>query len=215
MLDRAPADPPTDPRALLREMEDPANQRRVRQALEKAAQSFGYDGPDRGDAVARLVAELAEDLASIEYLREHLLAGVRLVSERLPKVQACFRADREFGRQVNHIGRLLSKAVAEIEAAFVEIDAQTRAPVQMLKNLRNQQPWLRDRRDRLYKRYRAWKPILAGWSAFHPRADNHTLRLVHETYRFLAPRYAPVQEWILTGRRPPPSCETTGGIRWL
>jgi hypothetical protein len=215
MLDRAPADPPTDPHALVREMEDPANKRRVRQALEKAAQSFGYDGPDRGDAVARLVAELAEDLASIEYLREHLLAGVRLVSERLPKVQACFRSDREFGRQAIHIGRLLSKAVDEIEAAFVEIDAQTGEPVQMLKNLRNQQPWLRDRRDRLYKRYRAWKPILAGWSSLHPRADSHTLRLMHETYRFLAPRYAPIQEWILTGRQPPPSRETTSGICWF
>jgi hypothetical protein len=26
-----------------------------------------------------------EDLASIEYLREHLLGGVRIVSDRLPK----------------------------------------------------------------------------------------------------------------------------------
>jgi hypothetical protein len=215
MLNRPPTDPPQDPRELVRQMEDPANKCHVRQALEKAAESLGYDGPDRGEALSRLVADLTEDLASIEYLREHFLGGVRIVSDRMPKAQACFRADRELMRQLIHIGHLFSKGAREIEDAFLEIDAQTAEPLQMLKNLRNQQPWLRDRRNRLYKRYRAWKPILAGWTALHPRADDHTLRLLHETHRFLAPRYAPVNEWILMGRQPPPRRKTVGGIRWL
>jgi hypothetical protein len=215
MLNRPPTDPPQDPRELVREMEDPSNKRRVRQALEKAAESLGYDGPDRGEALSRLVADLAGDLASIEYLREHLLGGVRIVSDRLPKAQARFRSDRDLVHQMIHIGHLFSKGAREIEDAFLEIDAHTAEPMQMLKNLRNQQPWLRDRRDRLYKRYRAWMPILAGWTALHPRADDHTLRLVHETHRFLAPRYAPIHEWILLGRQPPPRPEPVGGVRWL
>lgn len=217
MLGRPPGDAAGDPRLLVREMEDPANKRRVRLALEKAAESLGYDGADRGEALSRLVGLLAEDLAAIEFLREHLLEGVRRVAERLPKAQACFRGDRELVRQMIHIGHLLSKARAEVEDTFVEIEAQTGEPMQMLKNLRNQQPWLRDRRDRLYRRYRAWKPLLSSWADLHPRADDHTVRLVHETHRFLAPRYAPIQEWLTLSRAPAPGRESVGvgGVRWF
>ena len=212
---RPPGDGPSDPKALVREMEDPANKRRVRLALEKAAESFGYEEADRGEALSRLVRLLAEDLAALEFLRENLLEGVRRIANRFPKAKAAFHSDRELVRQMIHIGNLLSKGLHEIEDSFVEIDVQTGEPIQMLKNLRNQQPWLRDRRDRLYRRYRAWKPLIDSWTALHPRADDHTLRLVHETYRFLAPRYAPVQEWLTFSRAPKPQREDVSGVRWF
>jgi len=215
MLGRAPGDVPSDSKTLVREMEDPANKRRIRLALEKAAESLGYEGADRGEALARLVGLLAEDLAALEFLRDRLHGGVRRIAERLPKAQGYFRSDRELVRQIIHIGQLLSKGVAEIENAFVEIDAQTGEPLQMLKNLRNQQPWLRNRRDRLYRRYRAWKPLLDSWANLHPRGDDHTMRLIHETHRFLAPRYAPIQEWLSIFRSPMPQRDCINGVRWF
>jgi len=215
MLGRPLGDAPSDPKALVREMEDPANKRRIRLALEKAADSFGYEGADRGEALSRLVGLLAEDLAALEFLRENLLEGVRRIADRLPKAQAAFRSNRELVRQMIHIGHLLAKGLHEIENAFVEVDAQTGEPMQMLKNLRNQQPWLRDRRNRLYRRYRAWKPLIDSWAALHSRADDHTLRLVHETHRFLVPRYAPVQEWLTLARAPMPQRDNIGGVSWF
>lgn len=215
MLGYAPQASVQDPRKLIQEIEDPSHQPRIRLALEKAAESFGYEGPHRGEQLSQVVETLAEDLAALEFLREHLLNGVRRIAERLPKAQACFRNDPNFFQQIIHIGHLFSKARAEIEEAFMEIDAQTGEPLQMLKNLRNHQPWIHGRRNHLYRRYRAWKPILTSWANRSPRADDHTARLIYETHRFLAPRYAPIQEWLSFKRIPVPKISTTREMKWF
>ncbi|HSU06870.1 MAG TPA: hypothetical protein VLI93_14985, partial [Acetobacteraceae bacterium] len=41
-----------------------------------------------------------------------------------------------------------------------------------------------------------WDPILAEWDVFFGDADEGTLALLNRTYRFLAPRFMPVTEWI-------------------
>ena len=182
---------------LLISVDDPAIRPRVQEALRQAATELGIDGG--GPAVAALVEELAQELAYIEALRERLLEQVRAIGTGLMRAgqdnPSLAPGRRETLVQVL---RLASSALAQVIAGFEEVDGQTASILPALRNLERQRDFLRPHRDRLYCLYLAWEPIFRAWGpvADGPgREQDGFWRVVDEIYRFLAPRFMPVQEW--------------------
>ena len=72
-----------------------------------------------------------------------------------------------------------------------------------LRNIDSQRSLIRSSRDWLYRLSRAWEPILQDWEEAAGLPEAELWQLIERTYRFLAPRYMPVQEWqaFVSGQR--------------
>ena len=72
---------------------------------------------------------------------------------------------------------------------------------QVIEVLRDLDGWgrtVRAHRDWLYSSLRAWEGLLTAWEGGGNIWSQDTWSLLRRTYRFLAPRFMPVQEWQLT-----------------
>lgn len=162
-------------------------------AFRAAARELGLARDE--DAVG-MVEELAQDLAHIEFLREHLIGGMARMQEVLAAVLPQLRADRNRSETLMQVGRLLGVAVGRTRARFAEIDAQTADVMAALRTLPAQRALIRSTRDHLHRSWRAFAPILARWTALDPAAPTGLRGAIDEAYAFLAPRYMNVQDWL-------------------
>ncbi|MBM3558775.1 MAG: hypothetical protein FJX53_02550 [Alphaproteobacteria bacterium] len=71
--------------------------------------------------------------------------------------------------------------VVPIPAAFADVDATVAA--------------IRAPRDELRTRLLAWDSLQGKWLKLDLDARGSVIELLQETYRFLAPRYMPIDEW--------------------
>jgi hypothetical protein len=196
-LDPEAADPAKgDP--LVRLENEPALRQRVQVAFERAAQELGLPG---SEAVLGLVEELAGELAYIEALRERLLRPVQAMVARLDQLSLGYRGDHQRQESANRVHRLAHTACARFQERFDEVAAQTGEVMSALRNMESQQAFIRSNRDQLYRALRAWRPVLAGWTA-EPEGPPGW-ELVARTYQFLAPRYMPATEWTTPGSARP------------
>ena len=65
-----------------------------------------------------------------------------------------------------------------------------------LRNADSQRAFIRTNRDWLYRSQRAWQPVLDDWDEAGTEFGDGSRALLARTYRFLAPRYMPVTEWL-------------------
>jgi hypothetical protein len=96
---------------------------------------------------------------------------------------------------ITQVRRLSAAGLQRIAGHFNEVDAQSQEVVSALRNLDSQRNLIRSSRDRLYRLSRAWEPTLHDWAQSDLLTDVAQWHLIDRTYRFLAPRYMPVQEW--------------------
>lgn len=174
--------------------EDPNTKRRWNEAFDEAARRLGFTGNGR-ERVMTLVSALAEDIAYIEALRDRY-------DEILPMDQSIQRLRRLYAREnsvreiADSVARLLSTAKERFAASFAEIDGQTGEILSVLRKPEQQARYIRKMRDELYCSLAAWQALLARWRDTEIKRGEHTVVLLRETYRFLAPRYMPVIEWL-------------------
>lgn len=184
--------------------DDPQLRARVQAAFDAAAQALGLGSRD---AVMALFAQLGEELALIEALRDRLLRRVAALSRRLNRI-GTRRQDGERTQMLIQVQRLAEAGRQAIQTRFDEIDAQTGDIMAVLAG--GQQPFIRSNRDWLYRCQRAWDPVLADWDQAGPTLDGATWALIARTYRFLAPRYMPFQAW----RAARPARPAEAGMAW-
>jgi len=190
-------EPPLDPASLVELADHPTHRERVQQAFAKAAEALGFADTD---AVVALIEDLARELAYIEALRERLLKRVEAMVSKLEKIERAFRghrARRETITRVHHLGTI---ALTQIGRRFEELDALTNEVMAALENTGGQQAFIRSNRDWLYVSQRAWQPLLVEWNAASTAVNDNMLMLLDQSYRFLAPRFMPITEWIAASR---------------
>jgi hypothetical protein len=90
--------------------------------------------------------------------------------------------------------------VDDLTKEFETVDAQTGEIMAALRNLDTVKHYLREHRNDLRVRLLAWDDILVKWLDHPMRVGRETEDLISETYRFLAPRYMPVDEWVMMTR---------------
>ena len=185
----------TDPDELLQLAEDPAIKKQISTAFGEAAEKLGY-GRDEKEKVVKHVEELARELAYIEALRDRF-RRIKIMDDKIQGLRRLYGREKSVLEIVDQVARLGERAVKEFEQMFMEVDAQTGEILAVLKNLSTQIPYIRDKRDDLHIRLMAWDDILDRWQQTEVKASQQNLTLIRDTYKFLAPRFMVVKEWVL------------------
>lgn len=183
--------------ALLRLADEPEMRRRVQEALDEAAKVLGLASKEE---VIQLIEELAHELAFIEALRDRLLRRIQAMAIKIETMVAASSGDASITETLTQVRRLTRLAVKEISRRFDDLDAQTGEVMAALQNASSQRAFIRTNRDWLYRSQRAWQSIVNEWDAAGTECNEDARGLLARTYRFLAPRYMPVTEWVVPGR---------------
>ena len=188
----------TDPDELLQLAEDPAIKKQINAAFGEAAEKLGY-GKGEKEKVVEHVEELAKELAYIEALRDRF-RRVKMMEEKIQHLRRLYGREKSVLEIADQVARLDQRAVNEFEAMFNEVDAQTGEILSVLKNLSTQVAYIRDKRDELHIRLMVWDEILDRWQMAQMKTSQDNLTLLRDTYKFLAPRFMAVKEWVLMSK---------------
>jgi hypothetical protein len=182
----------TDPGTLMAVAEDAKLRAHVQRALCHAAEALALDSASQ---VVERIERLGRELAYIEALRDRLLRRVREMSAKVDRLARGFRGGATQIETLGQVKRLTAIALRQIGARFEELESGTRDVITALRQVEYAQTFIREHRDWLYRSQRAWEPVLADWEAANGAGEG-TLALLGRTYRFLAPRFMPVTEWV-------------------
>ena len=201
LADGAPGPGPAwvlaEPQAVLAAAAEPGAVVRLQSASVAAAAVLALPN---AAAVARLLAEAAHELGFIEALRDRLL---RRVGAMLARVEALAAAvGRNLGAQelLSRVRRLTGIALERMRARFTEVEALSAQVLDLLRDLGIRRLTIQLHRDWLYSSLRGWEGILLAWEATGAGWSHETWGLLRRTYRFLAPRFMPMQEWQIANR---------------
>ena len=112
------------------------------------------------------------------------------------------------------VARLIHIARKTFGDPFDQLGAQTGEVVAVLKNIESQRQFIRETRNDLFRRLRAWEDIVKQWRSLKPIRSRIAEDLLRETYRFPAPRSMKVDEWDLVTTRYQQTSENRSEVRW-
>jgi hypothetical protein len=188
----------TDPDELLQIADDPGVKKQISNAFGEAAVKLGY-GKDNKEAVIKHVEELAKELAYIEALRDRF-RRIKIMDDKIQELRRLYGREKSVLEIADQVARLGQRAVTEFETMFLEADAQTGEILSVLKNLTATVAYIRDVRDDLHIRLMAWDDLLDRWQQAEMKISQHNPVLLRDTYKFLAPRFMMVKEWVLMSK---------------
>lgn len=148
------------------------------------------------DAVLDSIRRIASEFAHIEALRDELMRGAQRLEAALDRIARNFRGDGTHKELLMQVRRLASVGVADLQARFDEADTLTADIVQVVAEPDAVVASIRALRDNLFARSRAWDPFIMAWGMIDGSQSARTWPLAHETYRFLAPRFMSMMEWM-------------------
>lgn len=186
-----------DPQAVLAAAADPGAILRLQSASVGAAAALGLPN---AAAVARLLAAAAHELGFIEALRDRLLRRVGVVLARTEALVAALGRNLGALELLSRVRRLAGIAHERMRARFAEVETLTVQVLDLLRDLDARRRTIQLHRDWLYSSLRGWEGILLAWETAGAGWSQETWALLRRTYRFLAPRFMPVQEWQLATR---------------
>ena len=165
-------------------------------------------------AAQQVVDDLAHELSYIEALRERLLDRVVRMCGQIEALVQCLANNQSGLELISRVHRLAGIGLTKISARFSDVKVQT-ADVQLLfQTMEERRIMIRLHRDWLYCSLRAWEEILAAWAMASDIWCEATWPLLSRTYRFLAPRFMPMQEWLLTTRARRPGGTANARMTW-
>jgi hypothetical protein len=183
-----------DPTQLLAIAEDAEMQKSVNEALGAAAAELDL-GNDK-EKVLALIEELAEELAPIEALREKL-GKVLDIRRKVQALRHIYRKEMSALEIANSVGRLMEIAAPEFTERFEEIDMKTSEIMTAMRNMADQKKYIRQQRDDLYCRLVIWDEMFVWWDLVALENNGENVETLRQSYRFLAPRFMQVDEWVL------------------
>ncbi len=183
-----------DPAQLVAIAEDAEMQKSVNEALGAAADELGFGGDK--EKVLALIEDLSEELAPIEALREKLekVLGIRRKVLALRRIYGKEMSALEIA---NSVARLMEIAAAQFTVRFEEIDMKTSEIMTAMRNMAEQKKYIRQQRDDLYCRLMSWDEMFEWWDQVVIENNGDNVETMRESYRFLAPRFMQVDEWVL------------------
>lgn len=185
----------TDPEELLQVAGDPTFRKKINEAFGEAAEHLGL-GRENKEQVVSFITDLADELCYIEALRDQYKRMLEMDS-KIQTLRRLYGAERSALEVADPVARLMERATSDFRLQFEQADAQTGEIMAVLKNIDLQKTYIQDMRDELHIRIMAWEEILDDWGLQPARKSQNALDLLNKTYRFLAPRYMPVDEWAM------------------
>ncbi len=174
---------------------DPLAQKKVNIAFAEAAECLGI-GRTRKQEVVDYIERMAKKLAYIEALRDRF-KRVLMVQQKIQGVRRLYGHERSALEIADPVARLIELAVRQFCEGFDEIDVQTGGILAILKNIDSQIQFISSIHNLLYRRLMSWDSIVTRWKPVPVQRSERSLDLLRETYRFLAPRFMQVKEWVL------------------
>jgi hypothetical protein len=151
-------------------------------------------GADAGAQVARLV----EEYAFIEAMRDRhtSIARVKAVLNGIHRFHA---KEMSVVGELEPVLRLIGIPVKDFHELLQAVDAQLIDIEALFGDFDDAETRIRDARNDLYRRMSAWDDIIEYWGGIDPRQPDmfNLVERARELYRFLAPRYMPIDEWVL------------------
>ena len=184
-----------DPQAVLQAAAEPDMDERLQSAATEAAAVL--DLPN-ATAVARLLATAAHELGFVEALRDRLLRRAGLLLAQVDTLGASVGHNLGAIELLSRVRRLAGIAYKKLRARFHELDACTADVMAVLRDVDGWAGTVRVHRDWLYSSLRAWEGILTAWEGGGNVWSQNTWNLLRRTYRFLALRFMPVQDWQIS-----------------
>jgi hypothetical protein len=184
----------TDPVELQQLFDDPNTKKKIDDAFAAAATELGVQDKEQ---VTKKVEELAEELSYIEALRVRYkeICGLR---DKLLAFRHQFRNQANMIAEIDPIVRLFEVPVKKLAVDFNPVDKQTGEILAVLKDLDAQREYIREQRDELHCRLMAWNATLRDWENVNPGDEPYGMTdKLRDLFRFLAPRFMPVYDWIL------------------
>lgn len=162
-------------------------------AIAALGEKLGAD-EDLTERVDALIAEAA----FIEAMRDKHVSICR-VKAVLAAVRKKHAKEMSVAGEFEPVLRLIDVPVKDIHEMLCAVDARLAEVEALFAEPAESEAFLQESRNNLYRRMSAWDAIIDFWGRVDPRqAESFNLvERVRELYRFLAPRYMPVDEWVL------------------
>lgn len=189
--------PLSDPVGLERFSDQFVTDATIRYALMRLEMEIAKDADDDVD-VSSTMEDATTELSHIEALRERYLAVCDL-GERLRTLRREFAHHANVMGELDPVTRLMSIPIKTLGLNLTEIDARVTNVVSLFRNFGFHRDAIREMRDDMSSRLGAWEDMTDAWSQV-PRniSDPYMVTpLLRDLYRFLAPRYMPVDTWSL------------------
>lgn len=186
----------TDAKMLEDMANDAAFKEEVGEAFDQAAQELGLEGAAGREQVVQYIERLAAEWAYVEAVRERFAKIVKLKA-KLTELEGKYRNDRMEAERVERCRILLEAGIEEWHNRFQSVDADHADVMGALRDVEARIIALRDTRDDLWQRMLVWDDLLREWDFAVIKRSAEALKLIDKTYRFLAPRYMEVDEWVL------------------
>jgi hypothetical protein len=192
---RTPTPDLVEPTGMIALMDGPEMRKSASEAMEALA---GDERLGLKDArtVQRRVQDLADEISYCEYIFRKLRDGFGVMDDKIRAAASQFKRDQSVFDQANRCLTLLAKGKSSLLEDAASTAANYGEAYASLMNFDNTIMFVRNARDRHYKIFRAWDDLFHKWQRISVTEDRTILNLIEETYRFLAPRYAPIQEWV-------------------
>ena len=188
------------PPKALAAMRVPGMDLRLQAATIELAATLGL--PDAA-AARELLEGAAHELSFIEALRARLLDRVARMCGQIEALAQGVANNLSGLELISRVRCLAGIGLARIGARFADLEAQTSDVRGLLQGMAEHRAVIRLHRDWLYSSLRAWEGVLAAWEAAGLAWTDATWPLLSQTYRFLALRFMPTQEWLATRARRP------------
>lgn len=185
----------TDPEQLLQVTGDPSFRKKINEAFGEAAVALGL-GRENREQVTHYLTDLANELAYIEALRD-IFRDIQKMNGKIQALRRLYGTERTVLETADPVARLMDRCVAQFRDLFEQADAQTGEIMAALKNIDLQKTYIQNMRDDLHIRLMVWEEILEAWNLQPVRKSLHAEELLEKTYRFLAPRYMAVDQWVM------------------
>lgn len=185
----------TNPEELLQVAGDPTFKRKVNEAFGEAAEHLGL-GRENREQVVQYITDLSDELAYIEAMRDKF-HQMQAMDEKIQTLRRLYGSHRSVLETADPVARLMERALAEFTDLFEQADAQTGEIMAALKNIDAQKTFIQDMRDEIHVRLLPWDELLDEWQRLPAKRTLWAEDLLSRTYRFLAPRYMPVDEWVM------------------
>jgi hypothetical protein len=91
--------------------------------------------------------------------------------------------------------QLLRAPIAEFDATFDLIDAQTGDVLNLIQTFGAQVEFVRESRDDLHCRLMKWDELIAKWQTLEMARSPAAISLIKETYRFTAHNFPQMKSW--------------------
>lgn len=185
----------TNPEELQQVADDPVTRKKVLTAFDEAAEKLGL-GRDHKHEVVGYLEKLTIELSYIECLRDTFQA-IRTMGDKIQGLRKLYGHERSVLEIADPVARLMIIALKDLEALFMQVDAQTCEIMGLLRNIDQHVSYIRMVRDTLHGKMMAWDELLDRWHPVKVQASPDKPDLLRDTYHFLAPRYMQVNEWVL------------------